>query len=112
MKTYRMDVDPDRLVTRHFRLESPHEAALEATLPDVLALAGVQDVTWDAKEQTLSVLYDAGVENVDAVRGTLRRHGLDIHEDWHSRLSETLWRFEDSLMRASRDRGPRHTLER
>ena len=110
MKRYRMDVNPDRLVTRHFRLEPPDDAKLQETLAAIDALHGVQDVTWHPDDGSLNVLYDNGVENLDEVLATVEAHGLTVHEDWHSRLSETLWRFEDALVRASGGDVERHTL--
>lgn len=109
MKRYRMDVNPERLVTRHFRLEAPDAEVVASALAAVDALHGVQDVTWNPGDHSLNVLYDNGVEDLDEVLETIRAHGLTVHEDWHSRLSETLWRFEDALVRAAAGEGERHT---
>ena len=104
-----MDVNPDRLVTRHFRIDAGDAAVVDDALAAVGALHGVQDATWHAEDGTLNVLYDNGVEQLDEVLETLRRQGLVVHEDWHSRLSETLWRFDDSLVRAGAEATERHT---
>jgi hypothetical protein len=104
-----MNVNPDRLVTRHLTLEEPDPERLDAALAAVAALGGVQDATWHPEDRSLNVLYDYGVETLDEVLATLEAHGLAVREDWHSRLSETLWRFDDSLKRASSEPGERHT---
>ncbi|MEE4298665.1 MAG: hypothetical protein V2J24_04390 [Pseudomonadales bacterium] len=109
MKRYRMDVNPERLVTRHFTLETPEPEALAAALAAVDGLHGVQDVTWNPEDRSLNVLYDNGVEDLGEVMEAIETHGLTVHEDWHSRLSETLWRFEDALVRAAAGEGERHT---
>lgn len=111
MKIYRKDVNPDRLVTRHLRLATPAHPPLRDLLARLRALPGVQDVTWHADDCSVNLLYDAGVEDLDAVRGVVEETGLEIVEDWRSRLSEVLWRFEDSLVRASAEAVERHTLD-
>lgn len=109
MKRYRMDVNPERLVTRHFTLDTPAPDVLASALAAIEALHGVQDVTWNPGDRSLNVLYDNGVEDLGEVMETIDAHGLTVHEDWHSRLAETLWRFEDALVRASAGEGERHT---
>jgi hypothetical protein len=109
MRTWRKDVNPDRLVTRHLRVAAPANEVLRDALARLQALEGVQDVTWHPDDGSLNLIYDAGVEDLATVRAAAEAAGLHLVSDWHERLSETLWRFEDSLMRASVEPGERHT---
>jgi hypothetical protein len=112
MKRYKHDVNPDRLVTRHLRLQDADERVLKAAMADLEALKGVQEVTWHAGDRVLNLVYDPGVEDLHTAVTVLDDHGLVLEEDWHMRLAESLSRIEESLTRSSLGETPPHTLAR
>ena len=57
----------------------PGEAALRA-IDSVREVYGIQRITFDEKERTVRVLFDASRLKSDAVARLLRQSGIDVQE--------------------------------
>ncbi|HSG87903.1 MAG TPA: hypothetical protein VLA56_01735 [Pseudomonadales bacterium] len=107
MSSDEVNLSPRLLVTRHFRIDRPNPDDVREALQDIQNLADVQDVTWQDSESTFNVLFEPGIDHLKAVPTILSRWGLVVLHDWRERLADTLWRFDDNLVRVSVDTRPR-----
>jgi len=112
-RTFKITVNPDRLVTRQIPMtwdSAAEEASALATLAD---LSFIQTVSFDKTTSTLSVEYDAGHEDIEGIEALLTQHGAHLLGGWRRRIVDAWHQFQDHSKAGSegvQGTEPLHTL--
>lgn len=98
--THRVGVSEAFLVKRQLSLDHvPQSEQLSEAMQGINALAGMDDVRYDAARLRLRLAYDASKLNIDDIRQLLTAQGIVLKNTAWSRFRTGYYRFVDQNIR-------------
>ncbi len=92
---HRVGVREANLVVRNLRLIDVDESNADALIEEIDKLFGIDDVSYNIKENVIHLAYDATNINLDGIEDVIRKHGADLHNDWWTHTKEGYYQFVD-----------------
>jgi hypothetical protein len=112
-RTFKITVNPDRLVTRQIPMTWDSAAEKASALATLADLSFVQAVSFDEATSSLNVEYDAGHEDIEGIEALLTQRGAHLLGGWRRRIADAWHQFQDHAKAESDDAQvtePLHTL--
>jgi hypothetical protein len=92
---HRVGVRENSLVVRNLRLANVTEKNIEALVEEIDQMFGLDEVSFNRKEETIYLAYDAVNLNLEGIEEVIRKHGGEIHNDWWTHTKESYYKFCD-----------------
>ena len=103
---HRVGVRESSLVVRNLRLSKVTDENIDELIEDIDQMFGLEEVSFNRKEQTIHLAYDAVNLNLDGIEGVIREHGVDIHNDWWTNTKEGYYKFVDQNVKDNAEHTP------
>ena len=103
---HRVGVRESSLVVRNLRLSKVTDENIDELIEDIDQMVGLEEVSFNRKEQTIHLAYDAVNLNLDGIEGVIREHGVDIHNDWWTNTKEGYYKFVDQNVKDNAEHTP------
>lgn len=92
---HRIGVREVNLVVRNLRLTNVTNENIDLLISEINEMFGLDEVSFNQKEQSIHLAYDAANLNLDGIEGVIKKHGADIHDDWWTHTKESYYKFCD-----------------
>lgn len=92
---HRVGVKEANLVIRNLRLSNVNEKNRNSLLEEVDHLFGIDEASFNNKEESIYLAYDASNINLEGIEEVIKKHGADIHNDWWTHTKEDYYKFVD-----------------
>ena len=92
---HRVGVRESNLVVRNLRLAKVTEKNIDALIEEIDQMFGLDEVSFNRKGESIYLAYDAVNLNLDGIVEVIKKHGVDIHDDWWTRTKESYYKFCD-----------------
>jgi|TARA_R110000751_G_scaffold58538_10_gene123446 hypothetical protein len=92
---HRVGVREINLVVRNLRLTKVTEENIDGLIAAIDQMFGLDEVSFNRKEQSIHLAYDATNLDLDGIENVIRNHGADIHNDWWTRTKDSYYKFCD-----------------
>jgi len=92
---HRVGVRENNLVVRNLRLSNVTDENIEALIEEIDQMFGLDDVSFNPRQKSIHLAYDAVNLNLDGIEEVIRKHGADIHDDWWTHTKEGYYKFVD-----------------
>ena len=94
------------LVTRNLRLSNVNDENRNALMKEIDQLFGIDEVSYNTKEKSIYLAYDAININLDGIEEIIRKHSADIHDDWWRHTKEDYYKFVDQNVKDNSEHKP------
>lgn len=94
-KEHRLGVNEINLVVRHLKLDENSLKNIDRALAEVNSIYGLDAVSFDHDTHALNVAYDASRTDIDSIESILKKHSVEVHQDWWTHFKEEYYRFVD-----------------
>ena len=103
---HRVGVRESNLVVRNLRLSKVKDENIEALIKEIDKMFGLDEVSFNRKEESIHLAYDAVNLNLAGIEEVIRKHGADIHDDWWTRTKEGYYKFVEQNVKDNSDHTP------
>jgi len=79
---HRVGVRESNLVVRDLRLSNVTSENIKALIEEVDQLFGLDEVCFNQEKEIIHLAYDAANLNLDGIETVIKKHGVEIHDDW------------------------------
>ncbi|TWX54645.1 cation transporter [Colwellia hornerae] len=92
---HRVGVRENNLVVRNLKLSNVTEKNISALIEEIDQMFGLDEVSFNPKDGSIHLAYDAVNLNLDGIEEVIRKHEIDIHDDWWTHTKESYYKFCD-----------------
>lgn len=92
---HRVDVRENNLVVRNIRLSKVTDENRDALIAAIDHMFGLDEVSFNRKQRIIHLAYDGANLNLDGIENVIRKHGVDIQNDWWTHTKEGYYKFVD-----------------
>ncbi|TMP50758.1 MULTISPECIES: hypothetical protein [unclassified Pseudoalteromonas] len=92
---HRVGVRENNLVVRNLKLSNVTSENIDALIEEIDQMFGLDEVSFNRKEEEIHLAYDAVNLDLDGIEEVIRKHGVDIHDDWWTHTKESYYKFCD-----------------
>ena len=103
---HRVGVRENNLVVRNLRLSKVTDENINALIAEIDHMFGLDEVSFNRKDRTIHLAYDAANLNLDGIENVIRKHGVDIHNDWWTHTKEGYYKYCDQNVKDNFDHEP------
>ena len=103
---HRVGVRENNLVVRNLRLTKVTDENIDGLIAEIDHLFGLDEVSFNRKERTIHLAYDAANLNLDGIENVIRKHGVDIHNDWWTHTKEGYYKYCDQNVKDNFEHKP------
>ncbi|MEH6594154.1 MAG: cation transporter [Colwellia polaris] len=103
---HRVGVRENNLVVRNLRLTKVTDENIDGLIAEIDHLFGLDEVSFNRKERTIHLAYDAANLNLDGIENVIRKHGVDIHNDWWTHTKEGYYKYCDQNVKDNFEHEP------
>lgn len=103
---HRVGVRENSLVVRNLKLSNVTNENIDALIEAIDHMFGLDEVSFNRKEETIHLAYDAVNLNLDGIEEIIRKHGADLHNDWWTHTKESYYKFCDQNVKDNFDHEP------
>ena len=103
---HRVGVRESNLVVRNLRLSNVTDENIDALIAAIDQMFGLDEVSFNRKQQTIHLAYDAVNLNLDGIENVIRKQGVDIHNDWWTHTKEGYYKYCDQNVKDNFEHKP------
>tara|TARA_R110000744_G_scaffold24704_1_gene61734 strand:- start:115 stop:486 length:372 start_codon:yes stop_codon:yes gene_type:complete len=103
---HRVGVRENSLVVRNLRLSKVTDENIDGLIAEIDHMFGLDEVSFNRKERTIHLAYDAANLNLDGIENVIRKHGVDIHNDWWTHTKEGYYKYCDQNVKDNFEHEP------
>jgi len=103
---HRVGVRENNLVIRNLRLSNVTNENIDGLIAEIDQMFGLDEVSFNRKEESIHLAYDAVSLDLDGIEEVIRKHGVDIHDDWWTHTKESYYKFCDQNVKDNFDHEP------
>jgi hypothetical protein len=103
---HRVGVRENNLEVRNLRLTKVTDENIDGLIAEIDHLFGLDEVSFNRKERTIHLAYDAANLNLDGIENVIRKHGVDIHNDWWTHTKEGYYKYCDQNVKDNFEHEP------
>jgi hypothetical protein len=103
---HRVGVSEANLVIRNLRLSNVNDGNREALMEEIDQLFGIDEAVYNTEEKSIYLAYDALNLNLDGIEDVIRKHGVDINDDWWTHTKEEYYKFVDQNIKDNAQHTP------
>lgn len=103
---HRVGVRESNLVVRNLRLSKVTHANIDALIEEIDQLFGLDEVSFNKTKEIIHLAYDAANLNLDGIEEVIKKHGVDIHDDWWTHTKEGYYKFCDENVKDNFEHEP------
>ena len=103
---HRVGVSEANLVIRNLRLSNVNDGNREALMEEIDQLFGIDEAVFNTEEKSIYLAYDALNLNLDGIEDVIRKHGVDINDDWWTHTKEEYYKFVDQNIKDNAQHTP------
>lgn len=103
---HRVGVSEANLVIRNLRLSNVNDGNREALMEEIDELFGIDEAVYNTEEKSIYLAYDALNLNLDGIEDVIRKHGVDINDDWWTHTKEEYYKFVDQNIKDNAQHTP------
>ena len=103
---HRVGVSEANLVIRNLRLSNVNDGNREALMEEIDQLFGIDEAVFNTEEKSIYLAYDALNLNLDRIEDVIRKHGVDINDDWWTHTKEEYYKFVDQNIKDNAQHTP------
>lgn len=103
---HRVGVRESNLVVRNLRLSSVTHDNINALIEEIDQLFGLDEVSFNQREKIIHLAYDAANLNLDGIEVVIKKHGVEIHDDWWTHTKEGYYKFCDQNVKDNFEHEP------
>ncbi len=103
---HRVGVNESNLVTRNLRLRNVNDKNRDALMEEIDHLFGIDEASFNAKDESIYLAYDASNIDLDGIEEVITKHGAAIHDDWWTHTKEEYYKFVDQNVKDNAEHTP------
>lgn len=103
---HRAGVKKVNLVTRNLKLSNVNDGNRNVLMEEIDQLFGIDEASFNTKEKSIYLAYDASKINLDGIEEVIKKHGADIHDDWWTHTKEDYYKFVDQNVKDNAEHTP------
>jgi hypothetical protein len=103
---HRVGVRENNLVVRNLRLAKVSNENITALIEEIDQLFGLDEVSYNEAKETIHLAYDAVNLNLDGIEDVIKKHNVDIHDDWWTHTKESYYKFCDQNVKDNFEHKP------
>lgn len=92
---HRVGVRENNLVVRNLKLSKVTNENINLFIEEVDQLFGLDEVSYNKTDKTIHLAYDAVNLNLDGIEDVIKKHGVELHDDWWTHTKESYYKFCD-----------------
>ncbi|MFT5755795.1 MAG: hypothetical protein ACI9LM_000507 [Alteromonadaceae bacterium] len=92
---HRVGIRENNLVVRNIRLSKVTEKNIDALIEEIDQMFGLDEVSFNRKDESIHLAYDAANLNLEGIEEIIKKHQIDIHDDWWTHTKESYYKFCD-----------------
>jgi len=103
---HRVGVRESNLVVRNLRLSGVTAKNINAFIEEIDQLFGLDEVSFNQATEIIHLAYDAVNLNLDGIEAVIKKHGVEIHDDWWTHTKEGYYKFCDENVKDNFEHEP------
>ena len=102
----RVGVRENNLVVRNLRLSKVTDKNIDELIEEIDQMFGLNEVSFNRKEETIHLAYDAVNLDLEGIEDIIRKHGADINDDWWTHTKESYYKYCDQNIKDNAEHEP------
>lgn len=105
-KAHRPGIKPNFLMKRRVGLTKIDDVKAAAIVSAIDSVTGIDKVSFNTDRLRLELIYDASQVDFDHFLNIVKQNGVEVGNDWWSRLKHGWYQFTDENAKANADHKP------